>query len=192
LKWVAYAKTPRGYFGRDSEWHVMTSTDYQNRFPYYVPIPTAKVEVLEAFKPEIEEDLKGAYRFGFKPNEINSFPNLSSKLKDLLTFHYASVGEIKRHRIARELEIWRRHLLDTGSPECQIAVFTIRLDDMRKKLVVNRKDQKLKRAYSVVFHRRRAQMTYLRKRNVRKYFELLFHFKLQDMAQWHWNTSWPC
>ena len=190
-KWVEYAKTQRGYFGRDGEWHVMTAKDYQTRIPFYKPVPTTGIEHLESFRPEIDEDLKGHFRFGFRPSEVNMFESLAPKLKEILSFHYASIGEAKKFRIGKEVELWRRHILDTGSPEIQIAVLTVKLREMEKHIKNNKKDKKTKIAYNRLTNRRKALMTFLRKKNVRKYFEVLYHLRIEDTAKWHWMTRWP-
>jgi hypothetical protein len=54
--------------------------------------------------------------FGLQPDEVE---HLSPKLKEALSFHYASQGEVNRHRIATAIQRWRRTEYDIGSPEVQ-------------------------------------------------------------------------
>jgi ribosomal protein S15 len=190
-KWIEFAKTPRGYFGRDAQWHTMTKKEFQRLKIASKPTPTQHTELFQPHDPTIEADLLKGYRFGFLQSEIDSFENLSPKLKDLLSLQYAYPSEIKKFRIYNQVNLWKRHPLDTGSPEIQVAVFTIRMDLMLKHLFKNKKDFPTKLALQKLTTRRKTMMTYLKKKNVRRYFEVLYHLKLPDIGDFHWNTSWP-
>ena len=190
-KWIEFAKTPRGYFGRDAQWHSMTKKEFQRLRVATKPTPTLHTELFQPHNPNLDSDLQTGYRFGFLESEINSLENLSPKLKELLSFQYAYPSEIKKFRIYNQVNLWKRHPLDTGSPEIQVAVFTIRMDLMLKHLFKNKKDYPTKLALQKLTTRRKTMMTYLKRKSVRRYFEVLYHLKLQDIGDFHWNTSWP-
>eukprot|EP01091_Cochliopodium_minus_P001864 TRINITY_DN1182_c0_g1_i1.p1 TRINITY_DN1182_c0_g1~~TRINITY_DN1182_c0_g1_i1.p1 ORF type:complete len:689 (-),score=246.85 TRINITY_DN1182_c0_g1_i1:71-2137(-) len=191
-RWVEYAKTPRGYFGRDAEWHTITKKELKLLNAPSKLAPTLYTDLFQTFNPNLPEDLQKGYRFGFLQSEVDSIPNLSPKLKDLLSLQYAYPKEIQSYRIFNEVNLWKRHPLDTGSAEIQVAVFTVRLNHLAEHVKKHKKDHKTKIAVRRITNRRKVMMTYLKKRNVRKYFEVMYHLKIADYGKFHWNTSWPC
>ncbi|CBN75905.1 RpsO [Ectocarpus siliculosus] len=69
-----------------------------------------------------------------------------------------------------ELEKWQRHAGDTGSPECQIAALTVRIDALRP--LVNstaRMDFSCKRGYVKLLARRRKMLAYLKRKDFEIY-----------------------
>ncbi|CAM9978823.1 unnamed protein product [Laminaria digitata] len=65
-----------------------------------------------------------------------------------------------------EMEKWQRHVGDTGSPECQIAALTVRIDALHG--LVNstaRMDFSCKRGYVKLLARRRKMLAYLKRKD---------------------------
>jgi len=58
---------------------------------------------------------------------------------------------------------------DTGTPECQIALFTYRIKHLTEHLKINRKDLATERSLVRLVGKRRRLLDYLKARDVEKY-----------------------
>jgi small subunit ribosomal protein S15 len=62
---------------------------------------------------------------------------------------------------------------DTGSVYSQVALFTKKITDSTKHLKLNRKDYATQRSLQLMVGKRRKLLTYLQKRDILKYRELV-------------------
>ena len=67
----------------------------------------------------------------------------------------------------------KRHESDTGSPEVQIALLTRRIEDLTAHLMKNKKDKHSRRGLLKLVAKRRAHLKYLKRKNLKKYKEVL-------------------
>ncbi|MBE3569324.1 MAG: 30S ribosomal protein S15 [Bacillales bacterium] len=68
---------------------------------------------------------------------------------------------------------FKTHENDTGSPEVQIAVLTEQINVLNDHLRVHKKDHHSRRGLMKMVGKRRNLLTYLRKKNVQRYRELI-------------------
>jgi hypothetical protein len=66
----------------------------------------------------LPEDLKGAYRFGIQPEELDG---LHPKLHRIFSFRYATQAEINAFRKQMIIAKWGKHVADTGNDAVQSA-----------------------------------------------------------------------
>ena len=84
--------------------------------------------------------------------------------------------------IDRKTEIidqFRREPSDTGSPEVQIAILTNRINDLNRHLQQHKKDHHSRRGLLKMVGQRRNLLTYLRKKDVARYRELIHKLGLR-------------
>ena len=62
---------------------------------------------------------------------------------------------------------------DTGSPECQVALFTYRIKHLTEHLKENKKDQVTKRSLVLLVGKRRKLLDYLKKQDIERYREVI-------------------
>ncbi len=62
---------------------------------------------------------------------------------------------------------------DTGSPESQVALLTMRINELAEHLKRNHKDHSAKRSLLRMVGRRRKILKYIRKNDIQRYRELL-------------------
>ncbi|MFD2682784.1 30S ribosomal protein S15 [Bacillus seohaeanensis] len=68
---------------------------------------------------------------------------------------------------------YRTHDTDTGSPEVQIAVLTEEINNLNDHLRTHKKDHHSRRGLLKMVGHRRNLLTYLRKKDVQRYRELI-------------------
>jgi len=76
----------------------------------------------------------------------------------------------KKQRVMKDVKV---HDKDTGSPEVQIAMLTRRIDDLAAHLKKNKKDKHSRRGLLGLVADRKAHMSYLEKKDVKRYNSLV-------------------
>ncbi len=74
---------------------------------------------------------------------------------------------------AIEIETYRQHPSDTGSPEVQVAQLTSRIKHLTEHMKANRKDYATQRGLQMLVGRRRRLLGYLRREDVARYQGLI-------------------
>ncbi|XP_065837601.1 small ribosomal subunit protein uS15-like [Oscarella lobularis] len=97
----------------------------------------------------------------------------NDNVKKLFSLEFANKRELEKVEVKEVMEKLQRKAFDTGSPEVQIGVLTVRIRNLSDHLKVNKKDYSCKRALQLVLEKRKKQMRYLRKTNPRRYETLL-------------------
>ncbi|GMB08412.1 SSU ribosomal protein S15P [Thermolongibacillus altinsuensis] len=76
----------------------------------------------------------------------------------------------RKNEIINQFKI---HETDTGSPEVQIAILTEKINNLNEHLRVHRKDHHSRRGLLKMVGKRRNLLTYLRKKDITRYRELI-------------------
>jgi small subunit ribosomal protein S15 len=74
---------------------------------------------------------------------------------------------------AEVFQSYAQHEGDTGSPEIQIALFSIRITQLQEHLKVNRHDQSSRRGLLKLVGKRRRMLAYLRSHHPERYREIV-------------------
>lgn len=74
---------------------------------------------------------------------------------------------------------FKAHSKDTGSPSVQIALLTERINDLTKHFKIYRKDHQSRRGLLKLVSQRRRLLNYLKKRDAKKYEEIIKKLKLR-------------
>ena len=100
------------------------------------------------------------------PERLNRIPLGQNDIEG--GFHLLT-QEAKREIV----EKYRLHETDTGSPEVQVAILTERITQLTEHFKVHKKDHHSRRGlYKMIGHRRNL-LSYIRKRDVNRYRELI-------------------
>ncbi|WP_217585564.1 30S ribosomal protein S15 [Lentibacillus saliphilus] len=81
-----------------------------------------------------------------------------------------AISQERKNEIINEYKV---HDNDTGSPEVQIAVLTAEITTLNDHLRVHKKDHHSRRGLFKMVGKRRNLLTYLRKKDVTRYRELI-------------------
>ncbi|MBB5323626.1 small subunit ribosomal protein S15 [Anoxybacillus tepidamans] len=76
----------------------------------------------------------------------------------------------RKNEIINQFKI---HETDTGSPEVQIAILTEQINNLNEHLRVHKKDHHSRRGLLKMVGKRRNLLTYLRKKDITRYRELI-------------------
>lgn len=71
------------------------------------------------------------------------------------------------------IEKFKRHEVDTGSPEVQIALLTERIVNLTEHLKTHHKDHHSRRGLLVMVGRRRRLLNYLKNQDIQRYRDLI-------------------
>ena len=80
---------------------------------------------------------------------------------------------ISKERKAEIIKQYGRTPEDTGSPEVQIALLTVRIEELTEHLKSNKKDHHSRRGLLKMVGQRRGLLEYLKKTNIEGYRELI-------------------
>ena len=80
---------------------------------------------------------------------------------------------IKTEDKAKIIETYKMHARDTGSAEVQIALLTERINGLSSHFKSNKNDHHSRRGLLSLVGRRRRRLTYLKKKDAKKYEELI-------------------
>lgn len=80
---------------------------------------------------------------------------------------------ISQQRKNELIEIHKVHENDTGSPEVQIAILTENIKNLTEHLRTHKKDHHSRRGLLKMVGRRRKLLSYLRKKDVKRYSSLI-------------------
>ncbi|KAJ3384803.1 hypothetical protein HDU84_002642 [Entophlyctis sp. JEL0112] len=96
---------------------------------------------------------------------------MAELLRRQISLENASQSQINKNNKKRIMEIFGRKEFDTGSPEVQAAVFTIKIKAMEQHLNAARKDKSSKRRLQAVVSKRASILKYLRRKNLPRFVE---------------------
>ena len=81
-----------------------------------------------------------------------------------------SLHPIKKAEIVKE---YQQHEKDTGSPEVQIALLTVRIKELTEHFKIHKQDHHSRRGLLKLVSQRRRQLNYLRKVDIERYRTLI-------------------
>jgi small subunit ribosomal protein S15 len=125
-------------------------------------------------------DLQGKFRFHIQPEEIQG---MHPRLRRHFSFKFATEGEISKYRAAEYIRKWGKHPGDTGNSAVQIAILTLRINNLTKTLRTHTTDTHNGYRLQTLIRRRKGLMKHLKKSNLMTYYSLLKDIKLRDQVE---------
>eukprot|EP00118_Oscarella_pearsei_P028367 m.1984 g.1984 ORF g.1984 m.1984 type:complete len:166 (+) comp8133_c0_seq1:83-580(+) len=102
--------------------------------------------------------------------------------RKLFSLEFASRRESQKVEVKEMMEKLQWKAFDTGSPEVQIGVLTVKIRNYTEHLKTNKKDHSCKRALQLTLATRRKQMKYLRKTNPGRYEAVLKKLQIRPLV----------
>ncbi|KAG4305627.1 hypothetical protein PORY_001183 [Pneumocystis oryctolagi] len=103
-------------------------------------------------------------------------------MRRIMSLKNSNSKAIQLQNISSAIEQFKQHKSDTGSPEVQAAIFTVRIHYLNFHLSFHRKDKNTFRALRHLVHKRQKILKYLRKENQIRYFSCIKKLGLTDTA----------
>lgn len=145
------------------------------------------MEVVKRMEPPMHrialpKDLLGQYKWGITRGDVMKL-GCSLKMKVILSFEFCNEQDINEFRIRRAIRKWQRFPGDTGSSEVQVAVLTERAYYLARHLQRHPKDKATQYGYKKLLGKRSRLLKYLKRRNIRTYFQLRHHYNIAEIKQ---------
>ena len=80
---------------------------------------------------------------------------------------------VQKEKIKELINEFGKDIINTGSTESQIAIFTERINNITSHLKINRKDHSGRRGLVNLVSKRKSLLNYLRKNNVNSYKSII-------------------
>ncbi|KAL5035946.1 hypothetical protein BDV3_004701 [Batrachochytrium dendrobatidis] len=126
------------------------------------------------------------YRYGLTPSDVETILSITPEVlvnegqiidaeraeeqaemvRRIISLENGRESTIRKFNIARSIEIFQRMPGDTGSPEVQAAIFSVRIAAIQNHLKINRKDKSTKRQLQKWVSKRESILKYLRRKNL--------------------------
>ena len=84
-----------------------------------------------------------------------------------------------KKNIEKYIKKFGKNVNDTGSPEVQIAIWTLRIKDLTEHVKVHKKDKHTRRGLVQLVSKRKKMLKYLIKTNPKSYVELIKEFSIR-------------
>ncbi|KAJ3369469.1 hypothetical protein HDU91_007142 [Kappamyces sp. JEL0680] len=88
----------------------------------------------------------------------------SELVRRILSISTGNTKTMRKFNVARSVEMFQRHTLDTGSAQVQAAVMDVKITAMRKHLSYNKNDKSTKRKLEAWVSKQRKMLKYLRRK----------------------------
>lgn len=135
------------------------------------------VQKYEEEQRMLPEDLRGQYRYGITPEEA---AKLHPKLRRVLSLKNAKGSEINAFRVRKYIEEFGYHVADTGNSAVQVAILTLRINNLLERCKKHVTDRHNKFRLNLLIQRRKALLKHLKKRDLELYYKTLKTIKLKD------------
>jgi small subunit ribosomal protein S15 len=87
---------------------------------------------------------------------------------------------LSKERTAEIIAEYGKDVADSGSAEVQVALLTARIRDLTEHLKIHKKDHHTRRGLLMLVGRRRRLLTYIKKRDITNYRELIARLGIRD------------
>jgi small subunit ribosomal protein S15 len=87
---------------------------------------------------------------------------------------------LSKERTAEIIAEFGKDANDSGSAEVQVALLTARIRDLTEHLKIHKKDHHTRRGLLMLVGRRRRLLTYIKRRNIAAYRELIAKLGIRD------------
>ncbi|KAI9100414.1 hypothetical protein DFS34DRAFT_578708 [Phlyctochytrium arcticum] len=136
--------------------------------PYYSHgLTRAEIETVFVDAPALQNSENT-----FKGEDAQQLPEQQAEMvRRILSLENANKKELTKFNVGRCVTLFGREAHDTGSPEVQAAILTVRIESMRDHLIAHRKDISTKRKLEQWVSKRTKMLKYLRRTDLPKFVE---------------------
>jgi len=126
------------------------------------------------------DEWEGLYRFGIKEEDFD-FKSIvegdepaeaeisEETVKRVLSLSNAAMADKVKHQLANSIKAFERFPGDTGSPEVQIAVATMKIKHLTQHSIEHKKDRHSRRGLIKVVNHRKKMLKYLKRTDLDKF-----------------------
>lgn len=182
-----YACFPRGQYDAEGKWveggyQGVYDKDWQD-FPVFRLPADFQMEVPKNVTPfeRLPAGMKGKYRFNVSEADLDEI-GACDQLRSFLRLENAHQRERRQAMIQEQINKFGKHPWDCGRTHVQVASLTLKIKQMEATLKEHRKNSAMKRSIQKLVGRRKKLLQYLKRTDVKGYYEVLLEHKLRDMV----------
>ncbi|KAJ1678719.1 peptidylprolyl isomerase fpr3, partial [Spiromyces aspiralis] len=133
-----------------------------------------EIKLVSDIAPEAVVELSGGHnRLINTQRQTDQAKRQGEIVKKILALENSDSKAILHANIQKAVKAFSRCERDTGSPEVQIAVWTVRINSLGEHLAVHRKDHHNKRSFVQLLHKRAKMLRYLKRQSLERYHRCL-------------------
>ncbi|KAI9591987.1 hypothetical protein BDF19DRAFT_243450 [Syncephalis fuscata] len=103
----------------------------------------------------------------------------AEQIRRIIGINTASAKELVKWNTRNAVDTFSRKQADTGSPEVQAAVWTVRIRNLERHMEGHRKDVHNRRTYRMLIHKRAKMLRYLKRESLERYHRCLDSLSLK-------------
>ncbi|KAJ2846796.1 hypothetical protein IWW36_004177 [Coemansia brasiliensis] len=138
---------------------------------YLSSVDAEEMAMVTEVAPQAVKGDGGIFGSGFLPSPAENGPEVQSDIvRRVVALENSNAKGVVHYNIRRAVETFGRSADDSGSPEVQAAVWTVRINQLEDHLRINRKDHQNRRAYTKLLHKRAKMLKYLKRESLERYY----------------------
>ncbi|KAJ2159949.1 hypothetical protein GGF46_002613 [Coemansia sp. RSA 552] len=141
---------------------------------YACQVSPDEMQLVTDVAPRAAVGVDSEFGVSFLPETAIGNPRVQADIvRRVVALENSNAKGVTHYNIARAIQTFGRRTGDSGSPEVQAAVWTVRINQLEAHLRTHRKDHHNRRAYTMLLHRRAKMLKYLRRESLERYYVCL-------------------
>ncbi|KAJ2556447.1 hypothetical protein EV175_001993 [Coemansia sp. RSA 1933] len=129
------------------------------------------MDLISEVAPKAASGVDSAFGPSIMTEAINKNGEIQADIvRRIAALDNANAKAVTKHNINKAVERFGRSDGDSGSPEVQAAVWTIRLNSLEEHLRANNKDHQNRRTYALLLHKRAKILKYLKRQSLERFY----------------------
>ncbi|KAJ2082154.1 hypothetical protein H4R24_001782 [Coemansia sp. RSA 988] len=151
---------------------------------YACLVKPSEIELVTTIGPKAEKSINRGYSLSYMHESTDGNPTVQSDIvRRVVALENSNAKGVSRYNVHTAVEMFGRTEGDSGSPEVQAAVWTVRINQLEDHLRANHKDHQNRRAYTKLQHKRAKILKYLKRKSLERYYVCLKQLGLtKDMV----------
>ncbi|KAJ1944843.1 hypothetical protein GGF37_002000 [Kickxella alabastrina] len=134
-------------------------------------VKPAEVKLITDIVPKAVVGADTGYSLNVMPEVAIKNAHVQADIvRRIVALENANSQAVVHYNIDRALTAFGRSEGDSGSPEVQAAVWTVRINNLEDHLRINRKDHQNRRSYTKLLHKRAKMLKYLKRESLERYY----------------------
>ncbi|KAJ1724022.1 hypothetical protein LPJ53_001659 [Coemansia erecta] len=151
---------------------------------YSCQIKPEEVKLITEVAPKAIESREGGPSVYVMGTTGQNSQEQADIVRRIVALENANSKAVVHYNIGRAVDTFGRSDGDSGSPEVQAAVWTVRINNLEDHLRTNRKDHQNRRSYTKLLHKRAKMLKYLKRESLERYYLCLKQLGLtKDMVE---------
>ncbi|KAJ2768531.1 hypothetical protein IWQ56_002901 [Coemansia nantahalensis] len=141
---------------------------------YACSVRPSEIQLITHVAPKALAAADNTYSNYLVSDMASGNPTVQSDIvRRIVALENSSAKGVVQYNTRMAVAAFGRSAGDSGSPEVQAAVWTVRINQLEDHLRAHRKDHQNRRAYTMLLHKRAKMLKYLRRESLERYYMCL-------------------